>query len=271
MTSAGRNGALLVVAAASMISILPAAAAESYANWDTFDGATQLDAKRWVGMERTRQIESGAMRVIQRDLGNQSGNGGVLNSSWDSNLANPAAITQMRAAMTVDDFDVAPCGANPTPSTVESRLVGLYFNAGPGLPTSVINDVGAKIRLVRYSNSADAAGVLRIEGVVFQCTVADCNSNDIVLGSTDLGTATLGETVTLKMEWEPANNRFNFYRGSDPVKRVKYTANDSQAPYYPFRGVGTRTSLANCLSGNRAEGFISAKFDKVSVNKSATP
>ena len=44
-----------------------------------------------------------------------------------------------------------------------------------------------------------------------------------------------------------------------------------EGPYYPFRAVGTRTSLASCLSGDRTEGFIGAKFDKVSVNKSAAP
>ncbi|HRI18180.1 MAG TPA: hypothetical protein PL196_06625, partial [Burkholderiaceae bacterium] len=238
---------------------------------DNFDGATQIAPTRWIGMERTRKVEAGAMRVTQRDLGSQSANSGASNSSWDSGLSNPTAITQMRAVITVDDFDVTACGANPAPSTIEARLVGLFFNAGPGVPTSLVNDVGAKIRIVRASNSADGVGVLRAEGQVFQCTVGDCNTNDVVLGTADLGTVTLGEAVTLRMEWDPGANRFNFFRGSNPVVRVNYAVGDALPPYYPLRAVGTRTSLANCFSGDRTEGHIAAKIDKVSVNASAVP
>ncbi len=250
---------------------LPVAAAEGYATWDNFDGATQIAPTRWIGMERTRKVEAGAMRVTQRDLGGQSANSGVLNSSWDSALSNPTAITQMRAVITVDDFDVSACGANPAPSTVEARLAGLFFNAGPGVPTSLVNDVGAKVRIVRASNSADGAGVLRAEGQIFQCTVSDCNTNDVVLGTADLGTVALGEAVTLRMEWDPGANRFNFFRGSNPVVRVPYAVGDAQASYYPWRAIGTKTSMANCFSGDRTEGHVAAKFDKVSVNASAAP
>ena len=35
---------------------LPVAAAEGYATWDNFDGATQIAPTRWIGMERTRNF-----------------------------------------------------------------------------------------------------------------------------------------------------------------------------------------------------------------------
>lgn len=265
---ASRIAWALLAATAAM----PVAAAEGYAIWDNFDGATQIAPTRWVGMERRRLVESGAMRVVQRDLGNQSGNTGALNSSWDSQLSSKtSAITQMRAVVTVDDIDATACGTNPVGSTVEARLVGLFFNAGPGVPTSLVNDVGAKVRILRDSNDTDGPNVVSVEGQVFQCTVADCNANDLILGSVSLGTATLGEAVQLRLEWDPANNRFNFFRGSNPVARVPYAVSDALPPYYTLRAIGTKTSMANCFGGNRTEGRISAKFDKVSVNASAAP
>lgn len=268
MTSSATLLASVLLAAAAAT---PATAAEAYVMWDNFDGATQLAPTRWVGMERVRTVESGAMRVVQRDLGTQSSNSGVLNSSWDSGMSNAPAIMQLRAVVTVDDFDVTPCAANPAPSAVEARIVGLFFNTGPTVPTSLVNDVAAKVRVLRASNSADGAGVLRVEGVVLQCTVADCNSNDLILGTADLGTVALGEAVSLRVDWERAANRFNFFRGSNPVVRVAYTVSDALPAYYNTRGIGTKTSLANCFSGSRAEGRIAVKFDKVSVNASAMP
>ena len=248
----------------------PALAVEGYSIWDNFDGATQVSATRWLSFERTRLIEGGVMHLVQRDLGSQTDDSGSFNNNWGANLANPGPVTQLRAVVTVNAYDVTGCGANDSPSTVQARLVGGYFNAGPGPAVSRINDVGATVRLRRDSNSADAPGVLRVEGTVFQCTTTDCN-NTIELGSVDLGTAALGEAVTLRLEWEQAKHRFNFFRGSNPVMHVPYAASDAQAPYFRFRAIGTRTGMANCFSGSRTEGFIDAKFDKVSVNASAAP
>ncbi len=64
---------------------------------------------------------------------------------------------------------------------------------------------------------------------------------------------------------------FAFARGTDPVVQGAYSGSDAQAPWYALRGIGTRTSLANCLAGNRTDGFIDAKFDSINVNASAAP
>jgi len=247
-------------------------ALESYVTWDNFNSSTSIDATRWLATERSRKVEGGQLRFIQRDLGSQYSNSGVFSNSWGENLTNPAPVTQLKATLTVNGFDVTGCATNPTDvSTLQARLVGGFFNAGPGVPTSRINDVGATIRLKRDSNSPDGAGVLRVQGTVFQCTTSDCNYGSIDLGSVDLGTATLGQAVVLRMDWEQSKKRFSFYRDSDPVQRVTYTASDSLPPYAVFRQIGTRTTVANCLGAARTQGFMDASFDKVYVNSSALP
>jgi hypothetical protein len=246
-------------------------AAEGYAIWDNFDGATEINAARWLGTDRVRLIEAGVLRFVQRDLGSQSGDSGMFSSSWGSRLANPAKVTRLLAAVTVNAFDVTGCGANTAPSSVIAGLNGQFFNAGPGLPTSSINNVGAVVQFRRGSNSADPIGVLRVEGTVYQCTVADCNYGASVLGSVDLGTAVVGETLSLRVDWDSQANRFGFGRVNNQTFYVNYAVADSQAAFGAFRQIGTRTEMANCLSGNRTEGFIDAKFDAVSVNLSAAP
>jgi hypothetical protein len=255
--------------ALGIASLTPAHALEGYTFWDNFDGAAAISPALWQGRERSRMIEGGALRMIQRDLGSQHSDAGLFSTSWSTQLRNPAAIGQLRATVTVSDFQVSGCAGNPTPSTVQARLMGFFFNAGPGVPTSRVNDVGALIRFKRDSNSADAAGLLRVEGVVVQCTTTDCNYDATLLGSVDLGIATVGQAAVLKLEWDAPNKRFNFLRDSNPVQRISYSASDALPPSTAYRDLSTRMNLANCLAGARTEGYMDAKFDNVYVNASA--
>lgn len=142
----------------------------------------ELDATRWQGPDRILRIERGALRIAQRDLGGQSSNVDTYNTRWGTNLKNPELITQMRASVTVTDYQVPGCASITSPSPIQARMVGAFFNAGPGVPTSRIDDAGAVVHLYRGSDSTDAVGVLRVQGVVFQCTTDACNT-----GTTELG------------------------------------------------------------------------------------
>lgn len=249
-----------------------AQALQNYTNFDNFDGATEISEARWLGMERHRMIEGGMLRMIQRDLGSQTGNSGVFSNSFGTTLMTSLAVTQMKGVITVNAFEASHCAASGEVGFVQARLAGAFFNAGPGVPSASnrVNDVGAVIRLRRDSNSADPANVLRVQGTVFQCTTADCNYGTISLGDVDLGTALIGAPVTLRMEWDQPNKRFNFYRDADPVKRVTYSVSDSLAPGQGSKSIGTRTTIANCMAG-RTTGFMDAKFDNIYVNASAAP
>lgn len=249
-----------------------AQAAEGYATWDNFEGVTQINEKLWLGTERHRMIEGGALRMIQRDLGSQTNNTDVFSNSWSTSLTNPGLVTQMKGSIAVNAFEISHCAANANAGLLQARMQGQFFNAGPGVPApgNRTNDVGALIRLRRDSNSPDGALVLRVQGTVYQCTTSDCNSGSVSLGDVDLGFASLGESVVLKMEWDKPNKRFNFFRGSDPVQRVPYAVSDALAPGVRFAVIGTRTTVPHCMAG-RTEGFIDATFDNISLNASAVP
>lgn len=264
--SAGCTLLLYAVASAQAQSL------QNYTNFDNFDGATEISEARWLGMERHRMIENGALRTIQRDLGGQTGNSGVFSNSFGTTLTTSAAVTQLKGVITVNAFEVSHCGASAEIGLVQARLAAGFFNSGPGVPSASnrTNDVGAVIRLRRDSNSADPANMLRVQGTVFQCTTADCNYGTVSLGDVDLGTALIGDAVNLRMDWDQPNKRFNFYRDSDPVKRVTYAVSDSLAPGLGAKSIGTRTTVANCMAG-RMTGFMDAKFDNIYVNPSALP
>lgn len=256
---------------AALAAPVAAQAAEAYVTYETFTGQTQISPQRWLFMERTRQSVGGALLLVQRDLGDQFSNSGVLPLNWSTSLVNPATILQMRSSMTVNDMAVTGCAQNAEASSVHARMIGSFFNTGPQVGGDRTNDVLALVRLTRASNTADAAGVVQVLGNVVRCLNADCSGAVEIIGTADMGTTTFGTTLSMRMEWEPASNRFNFYRANDPVIRISYAYGDALQPSLPFKNVQTRTQLANCVSGERSTGYVSAKFDNVAVNASALP
>lgn len=262
---------LLVLALAT----LPAAAApEGYTLWDDFSGTNGIDATRWLAVERIRQRVDGALRLGQRDMAGQLNNTDMFNSSWSTNLKNPSAVTQMRVTITAERFFVEDCAANNNaegPPDVQARAIGAFFNAGGSAPTSRIDDVVAGIRLIRRADSADPDTVLRAEGFVARCTTSDCNYGTVLVGGVDLGPVSVGTAASMKFDWEPDKDRFNFYLGSGAVQRISYAGlSDARAPFFDFKAVGTRTRLESCMAG-RKQGAMVARFDNLSVNDSAAP
>jgi hypothetical protein len=257
-------------AVASLLVATAAQAAESYTLWDNFNNQTAVDASKWQNLERTRILKDGVARFAQRDIGTQSEDSGASYFSWGMNLRNPSVVRQMRAIVTMTDYTTVGCTNNATSTFVQARMIGEFFSSETNAPTSRINDVGATVRLYRSSFSTDGAGVVRIEGVVYKCTTTDCNTA-ASLGSVDLGTTTLNTAETLRVEWEPDLNRFNFQRGTNPSQSITYVESDARPPFSEFRQIGTRTQVATCFSGPRGEAMVGAKFENFAVNASAIP
>jgi len=272
-SSAMVNTTGLIALAIAALALAPAHAAEGYAIWDDFNGYTGVNMDKWLSTDRIRVRANGGMRFLQRDLGGQTDSVGTFNNSWGMDLKNPSAITQMRGTISVSQIDMTGCSlAGSSPTEVQARMIGSFFNAGPGMPTSRIGDVLALVRLARASNSEAMDNVMRVEGLVVQCQTADCNYGTTAIGVVDLGTVTTGVPVTMRFDWDPANDRFNFYRGSDQVQRISYAGMaDSLSPYLAFKQIGTRTSIASCVKGPRTFGVVDALFDNISVNASAAP
>lgn len=257
----------LCLAAVCAACSAPALAAESYGDYDTFS-TSYIRPDKWLGRERTRVLTGNALRLIQRDYGDQADDVGSFNNSHGLGVRNPAAVTQFQATVKVNAHEVTGCAA--AVSDVQARLNGAFFNTGPVTPGSRVNDINGLVRLIRRSDSADPPGTLRAEGVLVRCTSSDCNSSEVVGSVVDLGPVTVGTQVTLRIVWDQPNKKF-FYRLNDTTVAAAYSVSDAFAPQQPFKELQTRTRLANCMSGTPTTGFMDATFDSVNVNASALP
>ena len=247
-----------------------AAALESYALYDNFSAAT-LDPVRWQDAERSRLVAGKTLRLTQRDWGLTASDAGSNWLSFSQAMTRSGPATQIRAQVRPMALDMTACAANANPTRVLARVHGTFFNTGNRIAGSNVGDVYARIYTVRYSNSADAPGVLRVEGQLFMCTVADCHDATQLGATVALGTVNLGTSTLLQIDWDRANRQFLFSRDKAAPTALAYSVDDSAEPGAPFKGVGTQTYVANCASGPRATAYIDAKFDNVEVNASAKP
>ena len=110
--------------------------------------------------------------------------------------------------------------------------------------------VSAVIALARLSTSNEMHAVGTVTGV----------------GGVDLGVVPVGTRVTLRLNWDPANNRVDFQRNNDPVQSVAYGLDDSvpvDVPYVIFEAV---SFVPNCTTGTaRPNGVVNALFDNVFI------
>lgn len=249
----------------------PAAAAEPYVLYDNFQVAP-LDPARWTDFERSRTVTGTNLRLTARDWGSTSSDSGSTSINWGDNITRSGPVTQLRATLKVVEIDMTGCAANATPTYVRGRVIGSFFNSGNRSPGSQTGDVLAQVWANRASNSADAAGVLRVEGWVGVCTNSDCSSTMQIGTTVPMGTVKKGSNVVMQVDWDRANKQFLFSRDKGATTAVSYAGiDDSADPGNPFKAVGTRSSVASCASGPRAYGYIDARFDNVQVNASAKP
>ena len=135
----------------------------------------------------------------------------------------------------------------------------------------MVGDLLAQIWARRNSDSADAPGVLRVQGWVGICTTSDCSASTQIGPIVDLGTVNVGTNVLMQVDWDRTNKQFLFSRDKSAATALAYAVDDSADPGNPLKIVGTSTTVANCASAPRAFGYIDARFDNVAVNASAKP
>ncbi len=262
--------ALLVFLVSLVGAAAPAHAQEPYFGYDAFP-TPQIDFTRWLYGERSRQIVGGALLMSQRDYGDQTGNSGTRRAGMTLPVDEPQRVTQLRASVTISDYELAGCVDNATPSSVQARVLGSFFGAGPTSAGSQLNDVIGLTRMLRRSSSGDAPDVFVVEGLVVVCTASDCASSTLVGTVQSLGTVTQGTPARLALEWDASNQTFYFQLNSDPKASVVYTGDIVSTPGLPFKQLDTRTELASCLSGPRTMASVAGRFDNVQVNSSALP
>jgi hypothetical protein len=246
-------------------------AVEPFRPYDNF-ATTPLDSARWQEVERVRVIRNGALNLLQRNLSANIADSGVAFYSWSESVANPAAVTAIKARITVNAVEAQACTTNPAVVQSRARIVGTFFNVGTPVPGSQVGDVLAQVRLTRASNSADPAGVLRVQGIASVCTNTDCSGTTTIGNIVDLGTTPLGQATTVQLQWDQPGRAFLFSRDNGANSgSVGYTESHALPPTLPFKQLSTRMEVANCLSAPRVSGLVDARFDNVQVNKSAAP
>lgn len=259
-------------ALAALLLALPAAhAAESLVLFDDFSVKT-LDPARWGRDVQAKAVEGDALQLRWRGWGGSgSDSGTALMNGQSAGIARGLPVTQMRAKLRVSALALTGCAANPAPTSVMAGLAGLFFNTGNRASGSSAGDVAAVLWATRDSTSADAPGLLRVQGRVYLCTDRYCDATTQLGATVDLGTVAAGTSVLLQLEWERANKRFLFSRDKGSALPIAYTLDDSADPGRPEKALLAGATLANCASGPRTVGDIDARFDNVAVNASAKP
>jgi hypothetical protein len=266
-----RSIAIMAAVAAQVMALPAVQAAEPYALYDSFS-ASPINPELWSEGERLRTVKAGALYLMQRSWGLDTADVGVTSANWSSSLTGAELITQMRMRVIVSAIQTNACPSNPAVADARARMIGGFFNVGTPTPGSQVGDVTAQIRLLRTSNSTDPAGVMRVQGVVLQCTTPDCAGAFTVGNVVELGTVATGSSANLQMQWDQAGKTFHFSRDAGAYAgTVAYTQNDTSPPGVNFRQLSTRVNLPNCMSAPRVSGLVDVRFDHVYVNQSAAP
>lgn len=258
---------LIPLMAASLLALNAQAASVKY---DDFNANTGIDRIKWNESEAGRVIENNKLTLARFLYGNTASDAGLTAESWNMTIPISAPVKGLRADVTVDEIKQdESCAANTSVGTSSARLIGSFFNIRPGgpVPGDRTGDVLAQIRARRTSNSVDAPGVLQVQGVLSQCTNADCSASAAVPGASalvvSLGTVTVGTSMRLQFSWDKKGNAFTFTRDGVSAQ-ITYTENDGTAPAALFANMSLRNEIQNCTA-QRIKGGIVGIFDNAYI------
>lgn len=274
-----RVGLALGVILLVVMAVIPVQALEPWALYDNFDRPL-INPNKWSGSEGTdagyssaeagRLIQGGRLRIFYRGYANMTSNSEQLGGALVLRLTNPNPVTAIRTTVAVRAVEVRTCPLNPSPTVVRADLSGYFFNTGvPGPLGDSTNDVTAKIRLQRRSDSTDPPGIFQVIATAFRCADVTCFVSTS-LGLFNLGTVSLNQPANLALTWDRDNHRFIYQFGSMTVVGP-YTVPDTSPPANPSRALRVQHVVPNCTTPPRPNGFIDASFDDVFVNASAAP
>lgn len=262
-----------IVIPLALLCVIPSASAtlDPLVSYDDFSVAT-LSPDRWSTFERSREIKKGALSMVMREWGATDNNSSVSSATFSTPLLGSGGITQLKATIMVNSFQVTGCAGNPKASAVRVRLNGAFFSTAPTVPVGKAGDVLAQVRLSRYSSSSAPATQMTAEGAVSICQNDDCSVATPLAPTVTLGAVDISQPNALAIEWDKPNKRFRFVVNEGQFEGfANYTVADGSAPSSSSKQLGIRTELASCSNGVRTSGLIDATFDDVQVNKSAQP
>lgn len=260
-----------VALAWGVLSMMTAFAAKVplYDNFTRVPGDDGIDNTKWFESEGMRFIDPDKDKLLlnRAVLGGTASDSGVVYDTWGLSMTHSAPAKGLKATFTIGDIVTPSCATNTAVTFSRARLIGAYFNvrAGGPLPDDRTGDVLAQMRIGRRSDTSDAEGVLRVEGVVAQCTNADCTTSTLIGSVASFGTVSEETATTAQIDWDKKNNQFTFTRDAMAPIVVTYTLADGVAPSIPFNAVNLRQEVPNCAGGPRVKAFIEALVDNVGL------
>jgi hypothetical protein len=229
---------------------------EPLALYDDFS-SPRIDPDRWIGggggdpsLDVVRRVRFGELRLFNRSYAQTDSNLGSRLGQVAAAFTNQRAITAIQATVRVDALATRACSANETAGRAFAQLFGSYFNSATPIPNSHLNDVAAIVDITRSSDSLDPPNVLRINAGVLLCSTPQCSDGTTLAGS-PLGTVAAGVPVTIRVQWEPANDRFVFQRGNRPAVFALYTVSDVAPAGNPNKILAVNASVPNCAVTRR--------------------
>lgn len=247
---------------------------EALVLYDDFESGTRIDPTKWTGggggrpLDMRRTQSAGQVRMLNQSYGGTAGDAGSETSQVSLRFANPASVTAIQATFAVEEIDLVGCASNPERGQVWAQMFGSFFNSGVRTPESHVGDVAIAIDVVRVAGSTDRSRVLHINAGVLVCATQNCGRADVV-GAANLGTVLRGDPVTLKVEWDPRNDRFIVQRDSGPELSLAYTVPDSSPPGLANKIIGVNATVPNCTALPMPTSRGRVALDQVLVNASA--
>ena len=233
------------------------------AKWSGSEGSAGPAAPN---TESARKLAKQQLYITLTTWGRTDSNSG--NAGTQSNrlgVTNPVPVTTIQADVTVKSVKVVGCTANTTPTRSRAQVVGGFFNDGtsPG-PGDRTGDIIAGTQSVRDSIQGD-----QIEAFINRCTNAACTTFTTLAFQVFNATWTKGVADTLRLEWDPANDRFIHTvnpGGVNEIIMLSYLVPDANAPVVNFKQVAASNSAASCTAAPRASAIMKALFDNVMLN-----
>ena len=136
-------------------------ALETLKSYDKFSSAP-IDGSRWLTGETSLQVKRGQLVVSERLYSSRASDSGEHFDILRIPVPDPAAVTEMKATITVNALEVNACETNSIAGSSRARVAGAFFNAGTPVAGSSVDDVLGQARVIRFGNSTDPAGVLRL-------------------------------------------------------------------------------------------------------------
>ncbi len=254
---------------------------EPFGVYEDWSGAPVIHAARWIGgdvepdldrgQDAVREVVHGQLRMrFRKELvpGDADEDRSVSANFLD--LADPELVDQLSMDFVVKHVTVTGCEANPRPSIARLARIGLDpFNDGSSTgPKDETGDHFLRLYAYRGSESPDPPGVLRVKAELFRCADPECNDSPVV-ASVDLHPPVrVGQQFTLRVIWDPPNQRFLVGVSHFPDVPIPYTASIVKPPVVRQAFLVIRHDTARCTAAS-TEADADIRVGTVRTNHSA--